>query len=117
MQAGAWMQNYNLYPWMIAAPVLGLVMCLLTAWRPSWTRGGWRSCSPPGHRRHHPDAGFSMFPFVMPSSLEPSQSLTMGDSTASFNTLKVMTVVAVVFIADRAGLHHLDLHQDVRPGE
>ena len=43
-------------------------------------------------------AGFSMFPFVMPSSLEPSLSLTMWDATASFNTLKVMTVAAAIFV-------------------
>jgi cytochrome d ubiquinol oxidase subunit II len=43
-------------------------------------------------------AGFSMFPFVMPSSLNPSQSLTMWDATASLNTLTVMTFVAAIFV-------------------
>ena len=99
VQAGAWMQNYNLYPWMIAAPVLGLVMCLLTAVAAKLDKGWvaflFSSLAIAGIIL---TAGFSMFPFVMPSSLEPSQSLTMWDSTASFNTLKVMTVVAVVFV-------------------
>ncbi|MFQ2414660.1 cytochrome d ubiquinol oxidase subunit II [Aeromonas caviae] len=99
VQAGAWMQNYNLYPWMIAAPVLGLVMCLLTAVAAKLDKG-WVAFlfSSLGIAGIILTAGFSMFPFVMPSSLEPSQSLTMWDSTASFNTLKVMTVVAVVFV-------------------
>ena len=99
VQAGAWMQNYNLYPWMIAAPVLGLVMCLLTAVAAKLDKGWvaflFSSLAIAGIIL---TAGFSMFPFVMPSSLEPSQSLTMWDATASFNTLKVMTVVAVVFV-------------------
>ena len=42
-------------------------------------------------------AGFSMFLFVMPSSLEPSQSLTMWDSTASQHP-QGDVVVAVVFV-------------------
>ena len=99
VQAGAWMQNYNLYPWMIAAPVLGLVMCLLTAVAAKLDKGWvaflFSSLAIAGIIL---TAGFSMFPFVMPSSLEPSQGLTMWDATASFNTLKVMTVVAVVFV-------------------
>ena len=99
VQAGAWMQNYNLYPWMIAAPVLGLVMSLLTALAAKLGKG-WMAFlfSSLAIAGIILTAGFSMFPFVMPSSLEPSQSLTMWDSTASFNTLKVMTVVAVVFV-------------------
>ena len=99
VQAGAWMQNYNLYPWMIAAPVLGLVMCLLTAVAAKLGKG-WMAFlfSSLAIAGIILTAGFSLFPFVMPSSLEPSQGLTMWDATASFNTLKVMTVVAVVFV-------------------
>lgn len=99
VQAGAWMQNYSLYPWMIAAPVLGLVMSLLTAAAAKLGKG-WLAflCSSLAIAGIILTAGFSMFPFIMPSSLEPSQSLTMWDATASFNTLKVMTVVAAVFV-------------------
>ena len=99
VQAGAWMQNYNLYPWMIAAPVLGLVMSLLTALAAKLGKG-WMAFlfSSLAIAGIILTAGFSMFPFVMPSSLEPSQGLTMWDATASFNALKVMTVVAVVFV-------------------
>ena len=87
VQAGAWMQNYNLYPWMIAAPVLGLVMSLLTALAAKLGKG-WMAFlfSSLAIAGIILTAGFSMFPFVMPSSLEPSQSLTMWDATASFNT-------------------------------
>jgi len=43
-------------------------------------------------------AGFAMFPFIMPSSLVPSNSLTMWDSTSSELTLNLMTVVAFVMV-------------------
>jgi len=43
-------------------------------------------------------AGVTMFPFVMPSSTNPNMSLTMWDATSSLLTLKVMTVVAIIFV-------------------
>ncbi|WP_421205489.1 cytochrome d ubiquinol oxidase subunit II [Aeromonas enteropelogenes] len=98
-QAGAWMNNYSLYPWMVAAPVLGLSMSLLVAVFAKLNKG-WPAftCSSLAMAGIILTAGFSMFPFVMPSSLEPSQSLTMWDTTASFNTLQVMTVAAAIFV-------------------
>lgn len=98
-QAGAWMNNYALYPWMIAAPLLGLSMSLLTALFAKLNKG-WVAftCSSLAVAGVILTAGFSMFPFVMPSSLEPSLSLTMWDATASFNTLKVMTVAAAILV-------------------
>ncbi len=39
-----------------------------------------------------------MFPFVMPSSLDPNVSLTMWDATSSQWTLQVMLVVALIFV-------------------
>ncbi|WP_421167986.1 cytochrome d ubiquinol oxidase subunit II [Aeromonas dhakensis] len=98
-QAGAWMNNYSLYPWMIAAPVLGLAMSLLTS-RFAKLNKGWLAftCSSLAIAGVILTAGFSMFPFVMPSSLEPSLSLTMWDATASLNTLRVMTVAAAIFV-------------------
>ncbi|MCZ8487257.1 hypothetical protein O9992_02250 [Vibrio lentus] len=48
-----------------------------------------------------------MFPFVMPSSLNPSHSLTMWDSTASELTLgsydRVAAVMVPVILATRLG--------------
>jgi cytochrome d ubiquinol oxidase subunit II len=97
--AGAWMQNYHLYPWMIAAPAVGIVCALLTIVCAKLDRAGFSflfsSLMIAGVIL---TAGFSMFPFVMPSSLNPSQSLTMWDATASLNTLTVMTFVAAIFV-------------------
>lgn len=43
-------------------------------------------------------AGFSLFPFVLPSSTHPDVSLTLWDSTSSELTLSIMTVAALIFV-------------------
>ncbi len=42
-------------------------------------------------------AGVALFPFVLPSSLNPTASLTLWDATSSQVTLNVMLYVAVIF--------------------
>jgi cytochrome d ubiquinol oxidase subunit II len=43
-------------------------------------------------------AGFSLFPFLMPSSLHPAVSLTVWDASSSATTLGVMALVTAVFL-------------------
>jgi cytochrome d ubiquinol oxidase subunit II len=43
-------------------------------------------------------AGFSMFPFIMPSSLDGRSSLTLWDSTSSRMTLQIMLIAVVIFL-------------------
>jgi hypothetical protein len=43
-------------------------------------------------------AGFSLFPFLLPSSIDPTSSLTMWDAVSSHKTLGVMTVAACIFV-------------------
>lgn len=43
-------------------------------------------------------AGFSMFPFLMPSSSHPNASLTVWDATSSYLTLTVMFWAVVIFL-------------------
>lgn len=99
VEAGAWMRNYSTYPWMIAAPILGLSMALLTSLLARFGRSALAfitsSLTMTGIIL---TAGFSMFPFIMPSSLNPAQSLTIWDATSSQNTLSVMLVAAVIFV-------------------
>ncbi len=98
-QAGAWLHNYSVYPWMIVAPVLGVVMALLTSLLARFGQGALAfvtsSLTMAGIIL---TAGFSMFPFIMPSSLNPAHSLTVWDATSSQNTLSVMLVAAVIFV-------------------
>ncbi|NAZ44785.1 cytochrome d ubiquinol oxidase subunit II [Vibrio toranzoniae] len=99
LQVGAWMTNFETYPAMWAAPILGVAMPLLAVIASRFERGGFAflfsSLSNAGVIL---TAGFAMFPFVMPSSLNPNHSLTMWDSTASELTLGLMTMVAAVMV-------------------
>jgi cytochrome d ubiquinol oxidase subunit II len=43
-------------------------------------------------------AGFALFPFLMPSSTNPGQSLTVWDASSSARTLGVMLAAVVIFL-------------------
>ncbi|TGS35733.1 cytochrome d ubiquinol oxidase subunit II, partial [Mesorhizobium sp. M8A.F.Ca.ET.182.01.1.1] len=42
--------------------------------------------------------GLTMFPFILPSSVDPKSSLTVWDASSSHMTLFIMLVVALIFI-------------------
>jgi cytochrome d ubiquinol oxidase subunit II len=99
VEAGAWMKNFAEYPAFWAAPILGTVMPLLAIICSRAERGGFAFLfSSLANAGIIFTAGLAMFPFVMPSSLNPSQSLTMWDSTSSELTLNLMTAVAFVMV-------------------
>jgi cytochrome d ubiquinol oxidase subunit II len=96
---GLWLTNYSTYPWMIAAPLVGVL-------------GGVLALALAGSRFEKTafissglmvvgvilTAGFSMFPFIMPSSLDGRSSLTVWDSTSSQMTLQIMLVAVIIFL-------------------
>ena len=43
-------------------------------------------------------AGFALFPFLMPSNLDPRSSLTVWDASSSRSTLQLMLIVTVVLL-------------------
>jgi cytochrome d ubiquinol oxidase subunit II len=43
-------------------------------------------------------AGFAMFPFLMPSSLDPKSSLTIWDASSSRTTLGLMLIASAIFL-------------------
>ncbi|WP_456295895.1 cytochrome d ubiquinol oxidase subunit II [Vibrio sp. AK197] len=97
--AGGWMNNFHQYPLLWLAPALGVVMPLLTIIASRAEKGGLAFLtSSLGIAGVIFTAGFAMFPFIMPSSLTPSHSLTLWDSTSSELTLNLMTGVAFVFV-------------------
>ena len=99
MEAGAWMNNYGKYPWMVVAPVLGIVSGLACAYFSKAGKGGWAFVSSSVMLAGVIlTAGFSMFPFLMPSVTMPAASLTVWDATSSLLTLKIMFGVACIFV-------------------
>ena len=100
VQAGALMSNYAAEPWTMAAPVVALIAAAAAI---ALTRSGQRAvlafvCSGLSIAGVIATAGVSMFPFMMPSSLDPNSSLTLWDASSSLTTLIVMTVVTVVLL-------------------
>ncbi|MGD8710350.1 MAG: cytochrome d ubiquinol oxidase subunit II, partial [Ectothiorhodospiraceae bacterium] len=103
-QAGAWVANYERYPWMIAAPLLGYagtILALLFSVRRA--EGATFIATAAAVLGIIATAGLSLFPFIMPSSLDPSASLTLWDSTSSRDTLFTMTIVTAIFLPLIAG--------------
>lgn len=98
VEAGAWLGNYGKYPWMILAPLLGFVgsamafVGLKNKTPLSLIGSGLAATGIVA------SVGTSMFPFILPSSINPNASLTVWDSSSSHLTLFIMLIVTVIFV-------------------
>lgn len=96
---GLLMRNYDLYPWMISAPAIGLVGTFM-----SWhlkMKGSLKSAfvmSALAILGIISTAGLSLFPFILPSSYDPKSSLTVWDASSSHTTLFIMLVAVMIFL-------------------
>ena len=96
---GALLATYASYPIAILAPVLGLLMPLVTWQLTERKHAGWGFVtSALGMAGIISTAGLSMFPFIMPSYTNPNSSLTVWDATSSHLTLTVMFWAVVIFL-------------------
>lgn len=98
-EAGAWLTNYVKYPWMIAAPILGFLGALGAlcfgggkSGKVSFIFSGFAIAGIIA------TVGFTMFPFILPSSSMPSESLTVWDASSSLLTLRIMLFVTAIFL-------------------
>ncbi|GGA44279.1 cytochrome d ubiquinol oxidase subunit II [Pelagibacterium lentulum] len=96
---GGWMANYSTYPWMIVAPVLGFAGMAL-AWLGLRIKRNLLAllASGVGIFGIVSTAGLSLFPFLLPSSHNPTASLTLWDASSSQLTLFIMLVATVIFM-------------------
>ena len=96
---GAWLDNYGAYPWMMVAPALGFLgaaialVGLLRRSEPLTLTGS--SASALGIIA---TVGLSMFPFVLPSSIDPQSSLTVWNASSSHMTLFIMLICTIIFL-------------------
>ncbi|MFW5407160.1 cytochrome d ubiquinol oxidase subunit II [Pectobacterium brasiliense] len=98
-QAGAWLTNFTANPALWAIPALGVVLPWFTCLFSRVDRCGWAFLtSSLTIVCVILTAGITLFPFVMPSSLDPNVSLTIWDATSSQLTLQVMTILACIFV-------------------
>ncbi|KAF3996767.1 cytochrome d ubiquinol oxidase subunit II [Glaciimonas immobilis] len=97
--SGAWMDNYTKWPVTWTLPIIALVAAVLCI-AFSWTRKALPAFLSSGLAVTCIilTAGTAMFPFVMPSSLDPGSSLTVWDAVSSYKTLGIMFWVVVIML-------------------
>ena len=96
---GAWLDIYGTAPVAILAPVAGFAGIALAMILSLRDRAGLAFiASGTGIAGIIATAGLSMFPFVMPSNIDPNSSLTLWDSSSSHLTLMVMFWAVVIFL-------------------
>jgi len=96
---GEWLRNYHQWPLLWLVPAAAFAGALLVFWCASAGRivaGFLASCLMVAATVLTP--AVAMFPFVMPSSTQPAQSLTIWDATSSALTLQWMFFAVVVFL-------------------
>lgn len=96
--SGAWLENYARYPWMIAAPALAYLGAI-GAFVMARSRSGLALISSSlTVAATICTAGFSAFPFLLPSSTNPGSSLTVWDASSSQLTLFIMLIATLIFM-------------------
>lgn len=96
---GAWMQNYKLYPLTMCLPALGFVGALLAFLTARWGVGRFAFvCSSLSEIGVIGTVGVSMFPFILPSSVNLTSSLLVWDASSSYLTLLVMLFATLIFL-------------------
>jgi cytochrome bd ubiquinol oxidase subunit II len=96
---GSWIVNGPLGRWACVAAAIAIVVALAT---PMLVRRGAHLSafvtSSTAIACTVLSAGFALFPFLMPSNLDPRSSLTVWDASSSYSTLGLMLVATVVLL-------------------
>lgn len=96
---GSWMTNFARWPAMWIAPAMGVVGGLLAI-----LLVGLRSAGPAFLASSTCIAGvvltfgFALFPFLLPSSIDPNSSLTVWDASSSYVSLWIMLLATAVLL-------------------
>ncbi|MDF1797278.1 MAG: cytochrome d ubiquinol oxidase subunit II [Coxiellaceae bacterium] len=96
---GAWIDSYKMYPWKGFFPILAYFGIGATLWANhlKWFKWCfWSSVF--AIAGVIGTAGASLFPFIMPSSTNPNQSITVWNATSSQYALNIMLYVGVVLL-------------------
>jgi cytochrome d ubiquinol oxidase subunit II len=96
---GAWLNNFRIWPWMWAAPVCAVVGAVGAnlSLRGRYAGAAFMA-SVMVQGGTILTGGFALFPFLLPSSAVPNQSLTVWDASSSAKTLLIMLVAVIVFL-------------------
>jgi cytochrome d ubiquinol oxidase subunit II len=99
MVPGAWLGNMKTRNWMYISPILGVGGALLAALLLWMRRDGLAFiASSIAVLGVISTAGLSLFPFLLPSSLDPASSLTVWDASSSRLTLFTMLIATILLL-------------------
>lgn len=97
--SGAWFTNYAAAPILWIVPALGVIgFVLATVFLIKRKEICALLSSGVGIAGIILSVGVSMFPFILPSDIQPNASLTVWDTSSSHMTLFIMLVVAIIFL-------------------
>lgn len=97
--SGVWMGNYLNHPVLYVVPLMALAGAVLTGIFTSVGRHATAFISSAlTVAGTIATAGVALFPFLLPSSLNPNHSLTVWDASSSHLTLWLMTIATVIFL-------------------
>ncbi len=94
-----WLTNYQHYPILYALPLLTLgfaILSIIGSWLNTYLLGMMGSCLTIIGALLTVNA--ALFPFIFPSSIHPSHSLTLWDATSSHRTLQYMFWITIIFM-------------------
>ena len=94
----SWFAGYMRHPWFWAAPVAAFAGALVLQWQVATQRVSGFLGSSLMVIGTILSAGFALFPFLLPSSLDPRSSLTVWDASSSRSTLLLMLGATAVFL-------------------
>lgn len=99
LRSDSWLSAYAARPWIALAPALALLgMGMAVLGLRAGREGSTLLWSKLGIFGAISSVGLTMFPFILPSSLDPRSSLTVWDASSSHQTLFIMLVATVIFM-------------------
>jgi len=95
----SWLSAYTDRPWIVIAPIFGFLgSAMAVRGLRSTSEVGTLLWSKLGIFGMISTVGLTMFPFILPSTVDPNSSLTVWDSSSSHLTLFIMLIVTLIFM-------------------
>ena len=95
----SWLAAYAARPWISVAPIMGFVgIAMAVLGLKSGREVTTLLWSKLGITGVIASVGLTMFPFILPSTVDPNSSLTVWDASSSHQTLFIMLVVTAIFM-------------------
>lgn len=99
VRGGSWLDAYGARPWIMVTPIMGFAgMALAIMGLKAGREVSTLLFSKLGILGVISSVGLTMFPFILPSTVDPNSSLTVWDASSSHLTLFIMLVCTAIFL-------------------